>query len=53
MQRGSMTAELHFKPNGIPDGSVGEDIRTFFREAEQAPVLVIGLRILPLASAQL
>ena len=47
MQRGRMTTELHFEPNGIPDGSVGEDIRTFFRGAEQAPVLENGLPILP------
>ena len=48
MQRGSFVTELHFEPNGIPDGPIGESIRAFFRDAEQASVFENGMPILPL-----
>lgn len=47
MQRGRMITELHFEPNGIPDSPVGDDIRAFFKGAEQHPDICAALPILP------
>ena len=47
MSRGRMVAELHFEPNGIPDGDVGQSIREFFSGAEREPDDWNGIPVLP------
>lgn len=47
MHRGAFIVELHFEPNGIPQGAAGDVLRQYFQGAEEQTADWNGLPVLP------